>query len=604
MSSLSFHDKQHVLRLLNQQGQVKRIFDDFTRRSGLILTKWTEKNTDNVWIRNTTLENQIDKLLEELHDNLLININNNTTGAWEASNLKNDDLLKAFIKDLALPEIIGKSRYEKLEQGMFARNMDALKAFQQRRIDGLTLSDTVWKSVEGAKENLEYYLSSGISTGRPAASISQDIRQLLQDPDKRFRRVKNDEGKLIMSQPMKAYEPGQGRYRSSYKNALRVAATETNQAYHTADYERWSNQGFVLGIEVHRSKSNKGPCAICDPMVGKYPPGYKFKGQHPWCICFAVPIMLEGEEYIDYLLTGVVPEDKIIKTVPQSAIDFVNAKEANKNQWFVKENSQYFGTQEAPSKKNEFIPSKTIEEAMTKAKSLGINKVDFGNAELDDVNTVLSALHDEKMNTSSINLDKLIFSDGSKMQNKTAFAEYEPKSDRTTSGIYINTKQFKSNDYSRLVPWEEQLSVAKGRIINSEDVISKMQSRLGINKKTDNFLKQEIKREKKVISDIKFRIMDIEDSIKKGEQPIRFGISSSFEDVKQQIKAKIHHEFGHHIDYELGNPGWKNVYQAPSLYGQTNKQEFFAEYYAKYKMMGEKDIPEELINIFKKWEKK
>lgn len=341
MSSLSFHDKQHVLRLLNQQGQVKRIFDDFTRRSGLILTQWTEKNTDNVWIRNTTLEKQIDNLLTELHDNLLINIQNNTTGAWEASNLKNDDLLKAFIKDLALPEIIGKSRYEKLEQGMFARNMDALKAFQQRKIDGLTLSDTVWKSVEDAKENLEYYLSSGISTGRPAASISQDIRQLLQDPDKRFRRVKNDEGKLILSKPMQDYSPGQGRYRSSYKNALRVAATETNQAYHTADYERWSNQGFVLGIEVFRSKSNKGPCAICDPMVGRYPKDYKFKGQHPWCICFAVPIMLEGEEYIDYLLTGVVPEDKIIKTVPRSAIDFVNAKEANQNQWFVKENSKY-----------------------------------------------------------------------------------------------------------------------------------------------------------------------------------------------------------------------------------------------------------------------
>jgi hypothetical protein len=236
--NLSFHDKQHVLRLLNQQGQVKRIFDDFTRRSGLILTKWTEKNTDNVWVRNATLEKQIDKLLEELHDNLLININNNTTGAWEASNLKNDDLLKAFIKDLALPEVIGKSRYEKLEQGMFARNMDAFKAFQQRTIDGLTLSDTVWKSVEGAKENLEYYLSSGISTGRPAASISQDIRQLLQDPDKRFRRIRNDEGKLILSKPMQDFHPGQGRYRSSSKNALRVAATETNQAYHTADYER------------------------------------------------------------------------------------------------------------------------------------------------------------------------------------------------------------------------------------------------------------------------------------------------------------------------------------------------------------------------------
>lgn len=342
MSNLSFHDKQHVLRLLQQQGQVKRIFDDFTRRSGLLLTKWTEKSADNVWVRNATLEKQIDNLLTELHDNLLSNIQNNTTGAWEASNLKNDELLTAFIKDMALPELIGKSRFEELEKGMFSRNMEALKAFQQRKIEGLTLSDTVWKSVDGAKQNLEYYLSSGISTGRPAASIASDIRQLLQDPDKRFRRVRNDEGKLILSKPMENYNPGQGRYRSSYKNALRIAATETNQAYHTADYERWQKQDFVIGIEVFRSKSNKGPCKICDPMVGRYPKGYKFKGQHPWCICQAVPIMLEGEDFIDFLMSGEIPEEMMIKDVPQSAIDFVNAQKENQEQWFVKENKQYF----------------------------------------------------------------------------------------------------------------------------------------------------------------------------------------------------------------------------------------------------------------------
>ena len=342
MPSLSFHDKQHVMRLLSQQGQVKRIFDEFTRRSGLVLTQWTEKNVDNVWVRNSTLEKQIDKLLIDLHDDLLLNINNNTTDAWEASNLRNDDLVNAYIKDLALSEIIGKSRYAELEKGMFARNMEALKAFQQRKIDGLTVSNRVWNVVDGAKENFEYYLSSGIATGRPAATISRDIRQLLQNPDKRFRRVRNDEGKLVLSKPMQDYHPGQGRYRSSYMNALRVAATETNIAYHTADYERRQGLDFVTGIEVHRSKNNKGPCPICDPMVGKYPKGYKFIGNHPFCICFSVSIMLEDEEFTEYLLTGKIPEDKIVKTVPQSAIDFVNAKESNQNQLFVKKNEKYF----------------------------------------------------------------------------------------------------------------------------------------------------------------------------------------------------------------------------------------------------------------------
>ena len=345
MSSLSFHEKQHVLRLLNQQGEIKRIFDDFTRRSGLILSEWTAKSADNVWVRNSVLEKQIDKLLEELHNKLLTNIKNNTKGAWEASNLKNDDLLKAFIKDMALPELIGQSQYVNLSQGMFARNMDALKAFQQRTYDGLSLSKIVWKSVEGAKQNLEHYLASGIATGRSAATISQDIRQLLKDPDKRFRRIKvkdaQGKDKFILSKPMKEYHPGQGVYRSSYMNSLRIAATETNRAYRLADHERWKSQGFVLGIEVHRSKGAE-PCKICDPMVGQYPKDYKFLGNHPFCVCFAVPIMLEGEDFIDYLLTGKVPEDKIIKTIPQSALDFVKENEANENLWFVKENSKYY----------------------------------------------------------------------------------------------------------------------------------------------------------------------------------------------------------------------------------------------------------------------
>ena len=63
---------------------------------------------------------------------------------------------------------------------------------------------------------------------------------------------------------MKDYHPGQGVYRSSYKNALRLAATETNKAFRTADYERWQNMDFVTGIEVERSPTNHGPCPVCD----------------------------------------------------------------------------------------------------------------------------------------------------------------------------------------------------------------------------------------------------------------------------------------------------------------------------------------------------
>ena len=44
--------------------------------------------------------------------------------------------------------------------------------------------------------------------------------------------------------------PGRGVYRSSYMNARRLAATETNIAYRTADHLRWQKMDFVVGIEI------------------------------------------------------------------------------------------------------------------------------------------------------------------------------------------------------------------------------------------------------------------------------------------------------------------------------------------------------------------
>lgn len=59
-------------------------------------------------------------------------------------------------------------------------------------------------------------------------------------------------GKLVESKPMMNYNPGPGVYKSAYKNALRVAVTETNMAYRKADSDRWQKLDFVLGFEVKR----------------------------------------------------------------------------------------------------------------------------------------------------------------------------------------------------------------------------------------------------------------------------------------------------------------------------------------------------------------
>lgn len=138
---------------------------------------------------------------------------------------------------------------------------------------------------------------------------------------------------------MKDYHPGQGVYRSAYKNALRTSATTTNTAYRSADYERWSKQDFILGIEIQRSANNRGPCKICDAMIGKYPKTFKFTGFHPFCICFATPITMEPEDFADFLLNDTVPQGQTITDIPQATKDFVSEnKDGFQSAFWYKDN--------------------------------------------------------------------------------------------------------------------------------------------------------------------------------------------------------------------------------------------------------------------------
>ncbi len=58
----------------------------------------------------------------------------------------------------------------------------------------------------------------------------------------------------------------------------------------------------MAGIEVERSPTNHGPCPVCDAKAGKYPKYFKFTGWHPHCICVATPIMMDHEEFAEWLL--------------------------------------------------------------------------------------------------------------------------------------------------------------------------------------------------------------------------------------------------------------------------------------------------------------
>lgn len=210
---------------------------------------------------------------------------------WTLANNKTDALVK---------RVFGKKLNDEAKHRLLSNNEDAREAFIQRKEKGLGLSDRVWRYTEQFKSEIEMGLDIGIRGGKSADELSRSLRGFLREPNKLFRRVRDEHGQLKLSARAKAYHPGQGVYRSSYKNALRLAVTETNIAYRTADHERQKALDFVVGIEVHLSGNHtlngKPFKCMCDDLVGKYPKDFKFTGWHPHCRCYTTPILKTPEE--------------------------------------------------------------------------------------------------------------------------------------------------------------------------------------------------------------------------------------------------------------------------------------------------------------------
>lgn len=216
---------------------------------------------------------------------------NGTSAEWA----KGNDNADGVVNDLLTA--IGKKASDKISDKdmvkWFNNHEDALNAFQKRKIGGLGLSKNVWNLADHFK--IEHELARSISDGVGADELSRFIRDSLNEPDKLFRRVRDKYGVLRLSKNAKTYQPGPGTYRSSYKNAVRLARTEINMAYRSAEIERYGDFDFVVGYEVKRS-GNPYDCPICEALAGRYPKTFKFSGWHPNCRCFIVPILISDEE--------------------------------------------------------------------------------------------------------------------------------------------------------------------------------------------------------------------------------------------------------------------------------------------------------------------
>lgn len=237
-----------------------------------------------------SVQKEMQRITEQLAERVTVVIETGSKKQWLFACDKND----AFISSIMDTSKVSKARLKKMQD----RNLDALAAFQGRKVDGMNLSQRVWKYVGQFKDQLENALDVGLGEGRSADELSRDVRQNLRDPNRLFRRVRDKRGNLVLSKRAAAFHPGRGVYRSSYKNAMRLTRSEINMAYRESDWQRWQSLDFVVGFEIHRS--NHEPlckCDTCEKLVGRYPKTFKFKGWHPQCMCYATPVLMDEETF-------------------------------------------------------------------------------------------------------------------------------------------------------------------------------------------------------------------------------------------------------------------------------------------------------------------
>lgn len=294
-------------------------------------------------------------ILRGLYSAVYQEIRNGVVSEWENANAASDRLVEL---------VLGKGvRDDKRFASLFARNREAMDAFFSRKNErgGLNLSQKVWKYTSQFKDEMELALSASLGRGDSAATVSRRVRQYLQEPERLFRRVRDEEGNLKLSKKAAAYHPGQGQYRSSYKNAMRLARTETNMAYRSADYERRQRHPWIVGVEVKRVH-DKTVCKLCDVLAGVYPKDFKFVGWHPQCRCYTIDVlapadevdayhraMLNGEDVSGWQFSGQItePHEGFREWMKENAERMGKAAERGTLPYWVKDNPQYVGVKQS-----------------------------------------------------------------------------------------------------------------------------------------------------------------------------------------------------------------------------------------------------------------
>lgn len=166
----------------------------------------------------------------------------------------------------------GSTAYDKATDKLYAKLVE-------RGTQGLRPSDRIWELTERTKLQLNSLLQREIAAGSPSTRIAKRLQDYLAP-------------EVVGREP----NLGSGVYRSPFKNAMRLARTQTNEAYTNAQAEWAKTRSWVKGMMVTLSPAHdpEGDEDECDAWAGKVLSPEEFEERvpfHPHCMCFGTIVI-------------------------------------------------------------------------------------------------------------------------------------------------------------------------------------------------------------------------------------------------------------------------------------------------------------------------
>lgn len=263
---------------------VEKIYDNLNLEVAKVVSRTpydAESEKPFKWSDYPQTKASVDKLQSQFVDEIGAVIYRGTSEEWKESNLVQD-----LVSDKVLRAYGAQVRGEEYKV-FYQTNLDVLKAFQKRKDKGMNVSAKLWNQSKDYKEELEAAISCAIQKGTSAVTLSKQISKYLLD----FPSLQKDYKRMYG----KASDIKDCEYRSA-----RLARSEINMAYRTAEQARWQQFDFVVGYEIKLSGSHHHRMPhgdICDTLAGKYPKTFKWTGWHPNDLCYVVPILKTEEEF-------------------------------------------------------------------------------------------------------------------------------------------------------------------------------------------------------------------------------------------------------------------------------------------------------------------